>query len=102
MPRKFRGQPGFAGQGGELEITLRDGLVHLNYLTQQMTVVRGGVEHRTMLKGEEPLRAELAHFLDCVRGEARPIVPGEHGLRALEVAQQILGRMTMITPRVAV
>jgi len=89
-------------KAAELEITLHDGLVHLNYLTQQMTVVRRGVERKTMLKGEEPLRAELAHFLDCVRGEARPLVPGEHGLRALEVAQQILGRMTMITPRVAV
>ena len=64
--------------------------------------MRRSAEHRTVLKGEEPLRAELAHFLDCVRGEARPLVPGEHGLRALEVAQRILGRMTMISPRVAV
>jgi len=86
----------------ELEITLPDGLVQLNYLTQQITVRRNGKQGRTIVKGEEPLRAELRHFVDCVRGEARPLVPGEHGLRALEVAQRILERMTLITPRVAV
>jgi len=89
-------------KAAELEITLPDGLVQLNYRTQQMTVRRHGVQHRMVIKGEEPLRAELVHFVDCVRGDARPLVPGEHGLRALEVAQQILGRMTLIGSRVAV
>jgi len=89
-------------KAAELEITLPDGLVQLNYRTQQMTVRRHGVQQRMIVKGEEPLSAELAHFIDCVRGDARPLVPGEHGLRALEVAQQILGRMTLIAPRVAV
>ncbi len=89
-------------KAAELEITLSDGFVHLNYLTQQITVRRNGRQTRTVVKGEEPLRAELRHFVDCVRGDAPPMVPGEHGLRALEVAQRILERMTLITPRVAV
>ena len=50
----------------------------------------------------EPLRAELTHFIQCVRGEAVPLVSGEDGLRALEVALKILQTMTVITPRVAV
>jgi predicted dehydrogenase len=89
-------------KAAELEITLPDGFVHLNYLSQQITVRRNGTQRRTVVKGEEPLRAELTHFVDCVRDGARPLVPGEHGLRALEVAQRILERMTLITPRVAV
>jgi predicted dehydrogenase len=89
-------------KAAELEITLPDGLVHLNYLTQQITVRRNGRQTRTVVKGEEPLRAELRHFVDCVHGDTPPLVPGEDGLRALEVAQRILERMTLITPRVAV
>ncbi len=89
-------------KAAELEITLPDGFVHLNYLTQQITVRRNGRQTRTVVKGEEPLRAELRHFVDCVHGGTPPLVPGEDGLRALEVAQRILERMTLITPRVAV
>ena len=89
-------------KAAELEITLPDGLIHLNYLTQQMTIRRHATQRRNVVRGDEPLRAELTHFVSCVRGEARPLVPGEHGLRALEVAQEILERMTLITPRVAV
>lgn len=89
-------------KAAELEITLPDGSLHLNYLRQQITVRRHGSQHRTIVKGEEPLRAELTHFVDCVRGEATPLVPGEHGLRALEVAHAILEKMTVITSRVAV
>jgi predicted dehydrogenase len=89
-------------KAAELEITLPDGLIHLNYLTQQMTIRRHATQRRNVVRGEEPLRAELTHFVSCVRGEARPLVPGEHGLRALEVAHEILERMTLITPRVAV
>ncbi|HYM90845.1 MAG TPA: Gfo/Idh/MocA family oxidoreductase [bacterium] len=89
-------------KAAELEITLPDGLIHLNYLRQQITVRRHGTQHRTVVKGGEPLRVELAHFVDCVRGMAKPLVSGEHGLRALEVAHAILEKMSIITSRVAV
>ena len=89
-------------KAAELEITQPDGFLRLNYLSQQITVGRHGAQRRTVVKGEEPLRAELTHFVGCIRGESTPLVPGEHGLRALEVAQEILEKMTRITPRVAV
>jgi predicted dehydrogenase len=89
-------------KAAELEITQPDGFLHLNYLSQQITVRRHGAQHRRVVKGEEPLRAELTHFVECIQGRATPLVPGEHGVRALEVAQEILTKMTVITPRVAV
>jgi predicted dehydrogenase len=89
-------------KAAEMEITLPDGLIHLNYLRQQITVRRHGSQRRTIVKGEEPLRAELTHFVDCVRGEATPLVRGEDGLRALEAAHAILEKMTVITSRVPV
>lgn len=89
-------------KAAEMEITLPDGFIRLNYLSQQLTVRRGGAERRVVVPAGEPLRAELAHFVQCVRGETVPLVPGEDGLRALEVALEILQTMTVITPHVAV
>jgi len=39
---------------------------------------------------EEPLRAELRSFLDCVRTRSRPRVDGEAGRRALELAARVM------------
>jgi predicted dehydrogenase len=38
---------------------------------------------------KEPLRAELESFLDCVRHRKRPIVSGEDGLAAVELAIRV-------------
>jgi predicted dehydrogenase len=43
---------------------------------------------------EEPLKRELADFVDAVRGRRAPAVTGEDGLRALALAQRITDRMT--------
>ncbi len=42
------------------------------------------------VKKEEPLKLELADFLDCVRENRKPLVSGEDGLRALKLAQDII------------
>ena len=42
---------------------------------------------------EEPLRLEVESFLKAVANRSRPLVPGEDGLRALEVALAILDKI---------
>jgi predicted dehydrogenase len=42
---------------------------------------------------EEPLRLEVEAFLEAVSNRTRPLVPGEEGLRALEVALAILDKI---------
>jgi predicted dehydrogenase len=44
---------------------------------------------------EEPLRLEVEAFLACVANRTRPLVSGEEGLRALEVALAILDNIEM-------
>jgi len=44
---------------------------------------------------EEPLKRELADFVDAVVSRRPPAVTGEQGRRALALAQQITDRMTM-------
>ena len=43
---------------------------------------------------EEPLKRELADFVDAVASRRAPAVTGEDGRRALALAQQITDRMT--------
>ncbi|MCH7958713.1 MAG: Gfo/Idh/MocA family oxidoreductase [Candidatus Hydrogenedentes bacterium] len=45
------------------------------------------------LTREEPLRLELEAFLECVRNRTRPVVAGEDGLKALELAERIIHSM---------
>jgi predicted dehydrogenase len=43
---------------------------------------------------EEPLKRELADFVEAIRARRAPAVTGEDGLRALALAQRITDRMT--------
>lgn len=45
---------------------------------------------------DEPLKLELSHFADCVANHRTPIVTGDDGKRALELAMQVLARMKMV------
>ena len=42
---------------------------------------------------EEPLGAELQSFVESVRTGTEPVVPGEHGVRAMKAAKRILTEM---------
>ncbi|EMA49583.1 Gfo/Idh/MocA family protein [Halococcus thailandensis] len=48
-----------------------------------------GVVERPMVDSGEPLKEELASFVDCVRERTTPLVTAEDGLRALSVARRI-------------
>ncbi len=85
----------------DMEITTPDRAIHLDYLREVISVRHFSGEHqRFVLDGEEPLRAELAHFVACVRGSERPKVSAEDGCRALDVTHRLLNRLVGITPRV--
>ena len=59
--------------------------------TGSMVSLRMGRVHQRPLEPArvEPLKAELAAFVECVRTHGKPVVTGEDGLRALELAMSI-------------
>jgi predicted dehydrogenase len=67
--------------------------ISVDYTSQTGTMVslRMGrvIERKLEPPTEEPLKVELAVFVDCVQKRERPAVTGEDGLRALEVAMSI-------------
>lgn len=74
----------------------------LNFIDQTLQVNRPPRNGRPVppelvpIEKEEPLRLELSHFADCVRMHRTPMVSGEDGKRALELAMQVLARMKMV------
>src|SRR5690242_16102524 len=46
--------------------------------------------------GDEPLKRELEDFVDAVARKRPPLVTGEQGRRALELAEQIADKMSQI------
>ena len=52
------------------------------------------MEHITVeslpVSREEPLKLEIESFIRCVKDRTRPLVAGEDGLAALEIAEQII------------
>lgn len=88
----------------KIRIFEENAYVSTSYTDQEVLVYRkkpgplppdaNPMEHITVeplpVQREEPLRLELASFLECVRDGKRPVVSAEDGIRALKLAHDIL------------
>lgn len=95
------------GKVRRLDVTTMDAFITLNYQQQDVTVQRRGVEHTTtthashqgyrtetvtespFIRTREPLELELEHFLECVSTGREPMVDGDDGVRAVELASEV-------------
>lgn len=96
----------------KIRIFAGDMYVSTDYGEQQVVVYRkkpgpvpegvAPMEHIAIetipVQREEPLKLELISFADCVRERRRPIVAGEDGLAALELAERVIGFMREHAP----
>ena len=64
-----------------------EAIMRLDYITQDLWIEQKTETVQPRLPFQEPLKAELQHFVDCITKEEAPIVTGEDGVKALEVAQ---------------
>jgi predicted dehydrogenase len=78
--------------------------IALNFEDQQIDVARPGprpeaggfapiISESIQVTPRPPLDAELEDFVDCVRSGRHPVVDGEAGLRALQVAHEVRQRI---------
>ncbi|MDO8734750.1 MAG: Gfo/Idh/MocA family oxidoreductase [Elusimicrobiota bacterium] len=87
----------------KIRIFQDDAYISLDYAGQSLKIYRKKSDVVTSmsdievikpkLKTEEPLKRELEHFINCVRTGKPPMVTGEHGRDALEVAIEILKKL---------
>ncbi|MBN2459167.1 Gfo/Idh/MocA family oxidoreductase [Candidatus Woesearchaeota archaeon] len=92
----------------KLYVTGEKGMFVVNYLHQDLYFyeneeIHNNLEYADLMRGvsegkmskffinkKEPLKAELEHFADCVANDKKPLVSGEDGLKALEIALKLI------------
>lgn len=87
----------------KLRLFQADTYISLDYGEKRLRIIRRGeappgglppieVEER-VVKGEDALAEEIRAFLEAVRSRRPPLVSGHEGLRAVELAYQVLERV---------
>ncbi|MBI3292072.1 MAG: Gfo/Idh/MocA family oxidoreductase [Elusimicrobia bacterium] len=90
----------------KIRIFQSDSYISLDYTTPQVKVYRKRKSHiesfrdierlTPRLSRQEPLALELEHFVQCVAKGQEPLVSGEHGRNALDLAREILAQMKVL------
>jgi len=70
-----------------LTITGTEGLINVEYITQQIIVENNERLYQPFLNYGEPLLRELDSFVNSILNDESPEVSGEDGLRALEISE---------------
>ena len=73
-----------------LTVTGSDAIMRLDYITQDTWIEQQTQSVQPRYPFQEPLKAELQHFIDCIVEKKKPLVTGEDGVRALTVATAAL------------
>jgi UDP-N-acetylglucosamine 3-dehydrogenase len=90
-----------------LAITGTKGYAEINYVTQELVLYKSKYERKfetfedvvrfaepeiikVKVRKSEPLKEELKDFISCIKSNKQPLVSGEDGLKALELALEIV------------
>jgi UDP-N-acetylglucosamine 3-dehydrogenase len=69
-----------------LTVTGSDAIMRLDYITQELWIEAAKENVQPKFPWQEPLKAELQHFADCITKKQKPVVTGEDGVKALKIA----------------
>jgi UDP-N-acetylglucosamine 3-dehydrogenase len=69
-----------------LNVTGSEAIMRLDYNSQELWIENAKESLQPRLPFEEPLKAELKHFAECVTEKKKPMITGEDGFKALQIA----------------
>jgi UDP-N-acetylglucosamine 3-dehydrogenase len=70
-----------------LVVTGSEGIMKLDYITQELTIEDAKETVQPRYPWQEPLKLELKHFANCVLRKEKPVITGIDGLKALQIAE---------------
>ena len=73
-----------------LTVTGSNAIMRLDYITQDLRIEQQTETVQPRYPFQEPLKMELQHFVDCIVDKKKPLVTGEDGVRAVEVATAVM------------
>ncbi|MFH0802715.1 MAG: Gfo/Idh/MocA family oxidoreductase [bacterium] len=86
----------------QLRVVETEKTILLDFMNQTLSVLRPPRKGKAVppesvpVNKSEPLRLELEHFMECVRTNKEPMVSGEDGKKALDLAVQITAHMRIV------
>ncbi len=69
-----------------LNVTGSEAIMRLDYITQDLWIESAKENLQPRIPFQEPLKAELQHFAECIQEKKKPLVTGTDGYKALQVA----------------
>lgn len=69
-----------------LSVTGSDAMMRLDYITQELWIENAKETLQPRMPFQEPLKMELQHFADCILEKKKPLITGEDGIKALQIA----------------
>lgn len=69
-----------------LNVTGSEAIMRLDYNSQELWIENAKESLQPRIPFEEPLKAELKHFAECVLEDKKPMITGEDGYKALQIA----------------
>ena len=82
----------------QLEIKTNDAIYSLDFINQELNLINSDANSPTdsfKVEKNEPLKIELLDFLESIESDSRPFVTGEHGIRAVKIAEAALYSMKL-------
>ncbi len=73
-----------------LTVTGTDAIMKLDYITQDLWIENEKETVQPRVPFKEPLKEELQHFAQCITEKKKPLITGNDGLKALEIATAAL------------
>jgi len=73
-----------------LSITGTEGIINVEYSSQQITIENTVQTIQPFLPYKEPLYIELDHFINAVIDDTQPMITGKAGLKALQICEAAL------------
>nr|ABD17734.1 NAD-dependent oxidoreductase [Methanococcus voltae PS] len=73
-----------------LSVIGTEGIAYLDYIDQSLTIYDNEWVKKAKIEHSEPLKNELLNVIESVENDVKPLVCGEDGLHALEVALKAL------------
>ena len=73
-----------------LTVTGTEGIINVEYATQQITIENTDKATTPFLPYKEPLYTELDHLINAAINDTQPMITGRDGLRALQICEAAL------------
>lgn len=70
----------------QLTVTGTKGIAYADYIQQTLRICNEQGESRVEIERREPLKNELEHFIQCIKEDKEPLITGQDGRYALEIA----------------